>query len=75
MFANWLLGHRLSGYLVRDTEDGFIVYRPFHEELRRVLRAGTNLDITSVGGNLVGESEAQRRITWSLLPLATWGPA
>ena len=35
----WLLGHRLSGYLVRDTEDGFTVYRPFHEELRQVLRA------------------------------------
>ena len=68
----WLLGHRLSGYLVRDSEDGFTVYRPFHEELRRVLRAGTSLDGAGVG--LVAEAEAQRRITWSLLPLSTWGP-
>ena len=70
----WLLGHRLSGYLVRDTEDGFTVYRPFHEELRQVLRAGTSLGADSAGAGLVGEAEAQRRITWSLLPLATWGP-
>jgi hypothetical protein len=71
----WLLGHRLSGYLVRDTEDGLTVYRPFHEELRQVLRAGTTLDAGNAGAGLVGEAEAQRRITWSLLPLATWGPA
>ena len=68
----WLLGHRLSGYLVRDIEDGFTVYRPFHEELRQVLRAGTALD--GAGADLVGEAEAQRRITYSLRPLATWGP-
>jgi hypothetical protein len=71
----WLLGHRLSGYLVRDTEDGFTVYRPFHEELRQVLRAGTNLEVGSDKTGLVGEAEAQRRITWALLFLASWGPA
>jgi hypothetical protein len=71
----WLLGHRLGGYLVRDTEDGFTVYRPFHEELRQVLRAGATLDADGDGALIVGEAEAQRRITWSLLPLATWGPA
>jgi hypothetical protein len=70
----WLLGDRLSGYLVRDTEDGHTVYRPFHDELRRVLREGTSLDDNG-GGRLVNQAEAQRRITWSLLPLATWGPA
>ena len=70
----WLLGHRLSGYLVRDIEDGFTVYRPFHKELRQVLRAGTALDAQGAGAGMVGEAEAQRRITWSLLPLATWGP-
>jgi hypothetical protein len=68
----WLLSHRLSGYLVRDSEDGLTVYRPFHEELRRVLRAGTGLD--GSGDGLADEAEAQRRITWSLLPFATWGP-
>jgi hypothetical protein len=71
----WLLGHRLSGYLVRDTEDGLTVYRPFHEELRQVLRSGTTLNADSAGAGLVGEAEAQRRIMWILLPLATWGPA
>jgi hypothetical protein len=70
----WLLNHRLSGYLVRDTEDGLAVYRPFHEELRKVLREGTALDADGAGAGLVGEAEAQRRITWVLLPLATWGP-
>ncbi len=71
----WLLGHRLSGYLVRDTEDGLSVYRPFHDELRRVLREGTSLDVGGDGGDLLGQAEAQRRITRSLLPLAAWGPA
>ncbi len=70
----WLLGHRLSGYLVRDTEDGSTVYRPFHQELRRVLREGTSLDAGSPGADLVSEAEAHRRITSSLIPLATWGP-
>ena len=71
----WLLGHRLSGYLVRDTEDGSTVYRPFHQELRRVLREGTSLDADGYGTDLVTETEAQRRITWILIPLATWGLA
>jgi hypothetical protein len=71
----WLLGDRLSGYLVRDTEDGLTVYRPFHDELRRILREGTSLDVGSAGVGLAGEAEAHRQITWILLPLATWGPA
>jgi hypothetical protein len=72
--VDWLLGDRLGGYLVRDTEDGLTVYRPFHDELRRVLREGTSLDDGSAGADLVSEVEAQRRITFTLLPLATWGP-
>lgn len=72
--VDWLLGDRLSGYLVRDTEDGLTVYRPFHEELRRVLREGTSLDDGADEAHLIGESEAERRIMWVLLPLAAWGP-
>jgi hypothetical protein len=68
----WLLGHQLSRYLVRDTQDGFTVYRPFHNELREVLRAGTSLDADSRRSGLVSEAEAQRRITSKLLSLATW---
>ena len=71
----WLLSDRLSGYLVRDIEDGVAVYRPFHDELRRVLREGASLDVGSAAADLVSEAEAQRRITWVLLPLTTWGPA
>ena len=71
----WILSHRLNGYLVRDTEDGLTVYRPFHDELRRVLREGTSLDDGRDGAALAGEAEAQRRIAWMLRPLATWGPA
>jgi hypothetical protein len=33
----WLLRHRISGYLVRDLEDGVTVYRPFHDALRSSL--------------------------------------
>ena len=71
--VTWLLGHRLSGYLVRDVEDGVTVYRPFHDELRWVLAAGTSLDGDDPA-DVVGQAEAQRRIALSLLPLATWGP-
>jgi hypothetical protein len=69
----WLLGHRLSGYLVRDIEDGLTVYRPFHDELRRVLVEGALRDDDGTAG-VMDQAEAQRRITLSLLPLATWGP-
>jgi hypothetical protein len=47
--VNELLQHPVSGYLVRDVEDGLTVYRPFHEELRRVLAKGLVLDAVSVG--------------------------
>jgi WD40 repeat protein len=66
----WLLSGRLSGYLVHDTEDGLTVYRPFHDELRRVLREGKSLDVGSAGDDLADEAEAQRRIMFALLPLA-----
>ncbi|OLT00492.1 hypothetical protein BJF90_34845 [Pseudonocardia sp. CNS-004] len=72
--VTWLLGHRLSGYLVRDVEDGLSVYRPFHDELRRVLADGTNLDGDDSASAVIDFAEAQRRITQTLLPLATWGP-
>ncbi|SIT58649.1 hypothetical protein BQ8794_50751 [Mesorhizobium prunaredense] len=68
----WLLGHRLSGYLVRDIEDGLTVYRPFHDELRRVLAEGAPLDSDGTAG-VMDQAEAQRRIALTLLPLATWG--
>lgn len=35
----WLLAQRVSGYLVRDLEDGVTVYRPFHDALRASLDA------------------------------------
>jgi hypothetical protein len=34
----WLLGTRLSGYLVTDVVDGVTVYRLFHDDLRNILR-------------------------------------
>ncbi len=54
-----LLDHRLSGYLIRDTEDGAVVYRLFHDELRAALADG-----------LPGEPDpaaAHRAITRALL--------
>ncbi|UJV43950.1 AAA family ATPase [Streptomyces sp. AMCC400023] len=35
--VEWLLRHRVGGYLVRDIEDGVTVYRPFHDALRASL--------------------------------------
>jgi hypothetical protein len=66
--VRWLLEHRLSGYLVRDLEDGLTVYRPFHDELRRVLAAGDG------SPGVPDHIEAQRRIALSLRAFATWGP-
>lgn len=34
----WLLGTRLGGYLITDTEDDVTVYRLFHDALRETLR-------------------------------------
>ncbi|MFE9390532.1 AAA family ATPase [Streptomyces sp. NPDC006784] len=39
-----LLGSRLNGYLTHDHQDERRVYRPTHESLTEVLRAGTLLD-------------------------------
>ena len=33
----WFVKERASGYLMRDTEDGEVVYRPFHDLLRSEL--------------------------------------
>jgi hypothetical protein len=33
----WLLGSRLNGYLLTDEEDGVLVYRLFHDQLRGIL--------------------------------------
>lgn len=38
----WLLDQRISGYLVRDLEDGVPVYRPFHDSLRTALAFEAN---------------------------------
>jgi WD40 repeat protein len=35
---NWLLGNRISAYLVADHEDGITVYRLFHDNLRTTLQ-------------------------------------
>jgi hypothetical protein len=73
--VTWLLGSRLGGYLVRDVEDGMTVYRPFHDELRRVLGAGVDPDAGDGAAEVPDWEEAQRRITAALSPLAVWGPA
>ncbi|MFI5709798.1 AAA family ATPase [Kribbella sp. NPDC051620] len=59
-----LLNHHASGYLIRDLEDGAVVYRLFHEKLREALaegRAGSS-----------DRATAQRNITRALLTAAGW---
>ena len=69
----WLLGHRLSGYLVRDVEDGLTVFRPFHHELRGVLAEGIGLDGEGNAATVVDIGEAHRRIAAALQALAQRG--
>ena len=69
----WLLGHRLSGYLVRDVEDGLTVFRPFHHELRGVLAEGIGLDGEGNAATVVDIGEAHRRIAAALQALAERG--
>ena len=68
----WLLGHRVSGYLVRDLEDGVAVYRPFHDELRSVLVAAAGLYAAAdVPGGYLDLDEAHRRIARDLVRAIT----
>ncbi|WP_328993345.1 ATP-binding protein [Kribbella sp. NBC_01245] len=62
--VQWLLAHRVSGYLIRDVEDGAVVYRLFHDELREALAAGR------VGAS--SREDAQRAITHALLAMSGW---
>lgn len=70
--VEWLLGGRMSGYLVRDVEDGATVYRPFHDELRSALASAADLYAAAgiVGGHL-DLDEAHRRIARRLIPMVT----
>jgi hypothetical protein len=60
----WLLSQRASGYLVRDLEDGVVVYRPFHDHLGTELASGglEDLDIAT----------AHRRIAAALATMTRW---
>ncbi|MFJ9078265.1 hypothetical protein ACIRO3_23970 [Streptomyces sp. NPDC102278] len=48
-----LLGGRLAGYLTRDTEDDYRVYRPAHDRLSAVLRRRSETAAGQGGGTVV----------------------
>lgn len=59
----WLLDQRISGYLVRDLEDGVPVYRPFHDALRGALALdGERLLDDFVGSAVMNARDAVVRI-------------
>ena len=60
----WLLTQRASGYLVRDLEDGVVVYRPFHDHLRSELATGDPEGIDA--------ATAHRRIASALASMTRW---
>ena len=62
--VQWLLDHRSSGYLIRDLEDGSVVYRPFHDELKTALAKGRAAD--------ADQRSAHHAISDALLDLAGW---
>ena len=62
----WLLGHRLSGYLVRDLEDDVTVYRPFHDALRESLARHVDRYADGMDAH-PGHAEAHGRIGRALL--------
>ncbi len=70
----WLLQHRVGGYLVRDIEDGATVYRPFHDALRASLSRhrgphhGEPVEVGSPGLHISVE-QAHRLIAHQLLSL------
>jgi hypothetical protein len=59
-----LLNQRASGYLIRDMEDGGVVYRLFHDELKSALTEGRPGD--------VDETSAHLAITRTLMAHAGW---
>jgi WD40 repeat protein len=62
--VQWLLAHRVSGYLIRDLEDGVVVYRPFHDELKAALSEGW--------AGAPDRASAHRAITLALLNASGW---
>ncbi|MGZ4560498.1 MAG: AAA family ATPase, partial [Mycobacteriaceae bacterium] len=65
--VGWLLTERASGYLVRDLEDGGVVYRPFHDDLRTELARGEPDD-----PNI---ATAHRKIAAALRATTAWDSA
>jgi WD40 repeat protein len=59
-----LLTHHVSGYLIRDVEDGAVVYRLFHDELKAVFADGQQGDPNRVS--------AHQAITLALLNASGW---
>ena len=62
--VGWLLTERASGYLVRDLEDGGVVYRPFHDDLRSELAKGEPNDPSL--------ATAHRKIAAALRATTAW---
>jgi hypothetical protein len=62
--VQWLLAHRVSGYLIRDLEDGAVVYRLFHDELKAALADGWP--------GAPDRASAHRAITLALLNAVGW---
>lgn len=62
-----VLQNRISGYLIRDLEDGITVYRPFHDELRKALLELPELFVP--GGSEISAREAHRRTATLLAEL------
>ena len=67
----FLLGSRLSAYLVTDQEDGLTVYRLMHNELRQTLRYQWQELLKKESATPAGEEEiaaVERRIAGQLQP-------
>jgi WD40 repeat protein len=62
--VQWLLGHRISGYLIRDLEDDAATYRLFHDELKAALADGSQ--------GAPDRASAHRAITLALLDASGW---
>lgn len=63
----WLLRHRMAGYLTRDIEDDVTVYRLFHDALRESLARDIG-GFAADGAAHPDEIEAHLRIALALLP-------